>query len=386
MKWTNKGNEFRNVIDVDQIKRMKHIYVYDYGKQGRIITELLKVLNVPVTYIDLKKCEDDILSTASLDAINKEESIVVVETGDWNWELGILRRNLLKLGWKYGKNLFDKIEFVDFWFPIIALYYEEKLVAPAYLACTIIIGEKCTLNCEKCNANIPYMKDGYAPSAEDIKRDADVFFSKFDYVYKLRLSGGEPLLNKDLAQVIAYICERYKTQLRLVEFTTNGTIMPNIELLQTLKKYDVQVCISDYSKEIPRLKENYERLKNMLNEYQIRFDFLEELEWMDFGFDGEEKCASPQLLYDHCFNPCRDFRNGELMCCSQACYASRRFGYPMQTINVSKADKAEILEYLYGYYEDEGYPEACKYCNGHRNLNKKAIPAGKQIQKDVGKS
>ena len=96
-----------------------------------------------------------------------------------------------------------------------------------------------------------------------IKEEIDLAFSKIDFVGDFTFTGGEPLLNQELEEVLGYIAENYLEQIGSLKIITNGMIEPGKKLLNCMKKYGMYVEISDYTATNPELKqrvmENYEK-------------------------------------------------------------------------------------------------------------------------------
>ncbi len=92
--------------------------------------------------------------------------------------------------------------------------------------------DKCNLNCIYCN---PLEKDRFAGrkkilTNQEINKTIQLFVKKG--ISKLRLTGGEPLLKKDLPSLIK-LCKKIK-ELKDIAITTNGVLLK--DLVKPLKK------------------------------------------------------------------------------------------------------------------------------------------------------
>jgi organic radical activating enzyme len=386
MKWLKPGHQFDEVAKL--FERVENVYIYGAGIKGKIVLENLESLNVNVIFIDRvagaygSAYGKNVILPLETGKINKNNSVIVVAATPSN-EHTIFQK-LITEGWQESINCFSFERFLDFYLPIYACYRFDILIAPLYNAITLSFNEKCSLKCKNCNANIPYLEDRQVISFEQVKDDIKSLFSKIDFIHQLRIGGGEPLTYPYLLKVIEYLSENFHKNFNHLQFTTNGTIIPDDSVLETLSKYDVMVCVSDYTPAIPRLKSNYEIIEELFKKRNIHYELMENLVWADFGFNKNDGCASDESvlsLYDACYHPCKDFRNGSLMNCSQAYYASRRYHLPMEFLDFidPAITKKEILEYIYGFCKGKGFLEACRYCNGHMNVNKSVIPAAEQI-------
>lgn len=84
------------------------------------------------------------------------------------------------------------------------------------------------------------------------------------------------MLYKDLSKAIAYIGNKYRRKIGVFSITTNGTIIPNEEILKTCKKYQVLFRISNYSKALPQLRQSYEKSIKKLEEFEVEYKLYEE--------------------------------------------------------------------------------------------------------------
>jgi len=83
------------------------------------------------------------------------------------------------------------------------------------------------------------------------------------------LIGREPLLYSGIKEIIEFIGQRYRKQINSFCITTNGTIIPNKDILEASQKYNLKFVISNYQNSIPNLKNRYEELCNILKNSNI---------------------------------------------------------------------------------------------------------------------
>ncbi|MBP3818916.1 MAG: 4Fe-4S cluster-binding domain-containing protein [Butyrivibrio sp.] len=159
----------------------------------------------------------------------------------------------------------------------------------------LIAGEKIDLDIlsqleSKCNK---YAHGCYAVnneiddiSYEDAKYCIDKYFSHIDYTNEFHLIGGEPLLYSRIKEIIEFIGQRYRKQINSFCITTNGTIIPNKDILEASQKYNLKFVISNYQNSIPNLKNRYEELCNILKNSNIEY-YLgnSDSNWIDYGFE-----------------------------------------------------------------------------------------------------
>ena len=77
----------------------------------------------------------------------------------------------------------------------------------------IFMTSYCTLKCEKCISYIPFFKHRVVMPLDSLIKDIDLLFSKVDYVFKLKLLGGEGFLYPDLPTYVDYIYNNYRDRI-----------------------------------------------------------------------------------------------------------------------------------------------------------------------------
>jgi hypothetical protein len=295
-------------------------------------------------------------------------------------------KQLEDTGLKHGHDYLLYKEFKNTALPVLLTYhYGKTYVELAQIALT----ERCSLKCKKC-AHACYNVDRSAPDVplSEAFRSADVFFAKVDFIDEFVLIGGEPLLYRQLAEVVEYVGQNYRAQMGRYSITTNGTIVPSKEVLEACRKYNVLFLISNYSKTLPRLKPSYKRLTDTLDEYGIAYELGDpDIKWIDYGFDYLEKPFDPENLiraFDECHTPCKEIRGSKLYYCVMARSVSDNLKLNEGTDDFLDLDtlngdnyKKELLEFCMGY-SDKGYLDMCRRCHG-MNWEDYPIPAAEQL-------
>lgn len=289
MKWKNKGHELdQTAEEISELVRLNDkIYVFGAGVYGKNTQEILEYLHMFGGYIDndeeKQKNGVDGREVISFDQFIKSgrKNQIVIAADKKN--IPIISRQLSESGLELHKNYFAYEEFMYRFLPIIMAYvYDTSFVALAQICLT----ERCSLKCEKCaHGCFNVGNDASDMETAVAFQSADSFFAKVDVCGEFVLIGGEPLLYRDLPEVIAYVGEKYRGQMMIFSITTNGTILPGPSVIEMCQKYDVTFRISNYSKEIPALKEKYEKLTALLDENHISYTLGKpEEEWIDYGF------------------------------------------------------------------------------------------------------
>lgn len=390
MKWKNKGHEFDEFMTTFSEEFHKKIYVFGAGQLGEQMARCLDTLGLLGGIIDnSEKRQGDyildhlIISLENYLSVHKKPAIVIAVSDKYANEIAVqLERNHMV----HGKDFFYNYEFRHKILPLIYGYYQNKIYMEL---AQITLTEKCSLKCKKC-AHACYNVSSASKDLSYLEacQSADKFFSKVDYINELVLIGGEPLLYRDLAKVIIYIGERYREKIGTLSITTNGTIVPNEEVLKASSKYQVLFRISNYAKTLPRLYEIHKRLISTLETYQIEYYLAQEDGyWIDYGFDYLNKDMDEIELtktFNRCLTPCREVRGNKLYFCVMARSVSDNLHFnegqddylDLDQLNDDNYKKI-LLEFNLGYSE-KGYLDMCHRCHGMDAVNY-PIPIAEQL-------
>ena len=391
MIWKNKTHELDQfAADLMSANPQLKYYIFGAGLMGRELLSVFMIYNCTLMFIEnsFDKQRDGIDGTEVItltEYLLRRDGQIIIAASKANTVTikQQLEDNLLK----HGEDFFLYDEFVDFIFPIISVYgFNQSYVSLAQITLT----ERCTLKCKKCAHGCSYVDNASAidMTLQQVYKSADSFFSKVDFVKEFVLIGGEPLLYRELEIVIEYIGRRYRERISLFVITTNGTIIPNKDILKACQKYNILFRISNYSYQVPRLKKTYQRLMDVLESYSISYVLSEEEhEWMDYGFEYVNRNESEDELvkvFDACKTPCREIRENRFYYCVMARSISDNLGFhvgqddylDMDRLNGTDYRK-ELLEFTLGY-SDKGYLDMCRHCNGAEAKNY-PIPAAEQV-------
>lgn len=391
MKWTNKYHEF----DVSAGKLIEKYckrfpcYIFGAGIAGKEMLSVLKYYQCFAAFIDNNRDKQDSgfenEEVISLDEYmeRRQKGIIIIAAAERN--IPIICRQLEAGGLHRGDDFLSADEFLKDILPVISVYYYDKVFIQI---AQISLTERCTLKCKKC-AHACYAVNSAAPDLplEEVRRSADIFFRKVDYIKEFVLIGGEPLLYRSLAEAIHYIGERYRKSMSVYCIATNGTIVPSEEVLRVCSQYQVLFRISNYSARIPRLKESYKKLVMKLVEWKIPYILGEEdWQWRDYGFEYVDQGTEESILtdtFDQCGTICRELRGNKFYYCVMARSVSENLGFGVgqsDYLDLSALQgeqyKKELLEFSMGYSE-KGYLDMCRYCHGSKAYDY-PIPAAEQ--------
>lgn len=266
----------------------------------------------------------------------------------------------------------------------VYLFYFKNMVF--FTAQNIVPNTFCNLNCKHCLNFTPYIRKPIVDSLTMIKQDISLFFEHVDLVYRFNVCGGEPFLNSDLGSILSYIAENFSDKYVVLETVTNGTVCPQENLCEILKKYDVLVTVDDYRENVPLARKNYGPVVKKLQEYGIRYEDSHINKWIFLYSEGDiEKTdeAELQKFYSDCDCPWSSLRDGEISGCTYAHFATKA-GIIERDEDCyfslkGKVDKRELLEFRLGYNQ-KGYVEFCKKCKGYY-VSDEFVPVAEQVIK-----
>lgn len=254
-----------------------------------------------------------------------------------------------------------------------------------------VITSRCTLKCQNCNMFIGHAVVSEDMSLESLKRNFDVFFKSVDFVYEYTLLGGEPFLHTCLVDIITYLRETYGDRIGLINIISNGTIVPNMEVIDLLKKYDVTVHISDYTCSVPYEKKIRILVKNLtatgINNYVIPNNVWKDVVYPNMTYSSD----NPRQHMLLCGHSTHSVNNGRLYWCDPAFAAEYFTGFKgknddsldleLNRKNNSKYEASlKILRYVLGDVNERGYMSICEKCAGVGCDNDRVVKAGAQMK------
>ncbi|MCM1038714.1 MAG: radical SAM protein [Ruminococcus sp.] len=225
------------------------------------------------------------------------------------------------------------------------------------------VTQKCSLKCEKCCFLMPYFKNPIDYKVEDLLGYIDRLFECVDAIQIFRILGGEPFLYKDLGSIIKKVleCPKVKT----VDIVTNGTIIPDENILSIMKDSKLTVQVSDYGK----YSRNKIELKAMCDRVGVKCVIRSEKEkgWFDAGNlenRGRDVHGMKKQM-KHCGNICRSFHNGRLYFCPRASFGTK-LGIPdhrKDYVDFNECYSRKQLRQKIYELNQKKYLTACNYCD-----------------------
>lgn len=260
----------------------------------------------------------------------------------------------------------------------------------------LVLTTKCNMRCESCNNLMQYFSSSnyYMTTLDGIKESLEILLKRVDSIQRLRIIGGEPLLFKELPELITYLdsCEKIVG----FDIVTNATIDFSETLLERIKKAKrlKKVSISDYSKS-PNLKIPFKgrEITQKLKSIGVRYAINTGDSWYDVGKIYKRNRTQEELQknFRSCGMECvslisaikenSKIPKGAIFVCPVGSSLSQLRGtdeFQGDFIDLSKSSSKDFFEF---YVKD--FFLACDYCQDW-SLPKKSIPIAIQTKKVLG--
>ena len=256
----------------------------------------------------------------------------------------------------------------------------------------IMITTKCSLKCRNCSNLMQYYENPKNTSLENIISALDVLNKNVDYISEFRVIGGEPLMNKDWAEVVNSISK--KNSEAKIFIYTNATISPKEEQLESFQGKNVNFTISDYGK----LSKNADKMIERLTKYNISFAhrLAENENWMDCSSIKHHKrttAALEEVFRQCCVKYIYTLLNGKLYRCPFIANAANLNAIPDNPANYVDllSDTNNIKKQIRRLVKVAKFFPACDFCDGRpydpsSKLGydgRGMIPAGEQVTSPI---
>ena len=173
-------------------------------------------------------------------------------------------------------------------------YFDQKKIFMRSL--DIMITTKCSMKCESCSNLMQYYTKPEDSNYKKILNEVNIITSHVDDISEFRVIGGEPLMNKEWANITDGLFK--DDPKRKIFIWTNGTIGPKDSQLELLQGKNISFVITDYG----LLSKNIEHMKEKLTKYNLAFVATEVKNWVDCsGLKEHHRTGSElQEVYKQC--------------------------------------------------------------------------------------
>ncbi len=199
------------------------------------------------------------------------------------------------------------------------------------------IGTRCSLHCKNCGNLIPYS----VPESYEIDKIIENlnYITQSVTIEELQIQGGEPFTHKELDRIIVACAENHR--IGKIEIATNGTIVPDDNLIAVLKKYKERICVrfSEYSCVNSEKRQAIINLllDNNINATIYQFIYGDGM-WFDTGTTDTSLITDEQELkemFGNCSNKyCWTLAEDNMVCCGKMIVLSQIKGMSLDNSNL----------------------------------------------------
>jgi organic radical activating enzyme len=369
----------------DDWKDISELVIYGFGKVAHDNIDFFKS-SFNIAYIvdsDKEKCNCEFkgISVKHVDDVKddlKNYKIVIMTA---NRNAALVGEDLEKFGLQSGKDFCSMEQFLTEWF----WNYKKKV---CLMEVHSTITSRCTLKCKHCNMFMPYYKEHVDYTAKDILEDLELLFRHVDYIVAYEILGGEPLINGELADMIRQIGDRYGNRIGNIGIITNGTLLPDEQLIEISKKYNVKYDFSDYT-DIVDYKKRFDAAVKIVSDAGLRYSVNRSLRWCDFGFPVNNRMYDFDKVREHmlsCGPIFHGLNDGKYYYCHVSWSADKAKllknvsddYIDLRTLDDDDRAKEAILEHSNGNMA-KGFVKLCKICGGCGNDNTEFVKAAEQM-------
>ena len=395
MKWTNPGHQ----LDIlgEKYLKVKHLFLYGTDEKAKKAYDFLCWLGVEQEF-DISFVLDITLLNQTGERTFCGRPLIAFQTDLCDFVRSAPETCAVALPWIAQTNERDTLSesgltnlfyllqshnrrdnFIQNFLCVWMMYKHGKLISHWT---NFLTTSKCNLNCKYCLNFNEYLSCCQDVSFEDFKDNVDALFSKFDAVFSLHLCGGEPMVVKELPKFIRYLKENYRDRIFEFFIITNGTIVPNEEILSAVKSLHGSFLIDDYCDTVPQSK--VAEITLALERHDISYTVNKVDRWFDLDitrtdFSGLSEDALEKHK-DNCNSYLQEFGEKRFYACCYQQYAHRAGQANLEEtdyIDIVSASKMELLEFRQGYTK-KGYTTLCSRCKGI-GCEAKYVPAAVQI-------
>lgn len=251
-----------------------------------------------------------------------------------------------------------------------------------------MVAFQCNLNCKGCSHFSPLVKEPLFATPEMVRHDLTRLKKLVKNIWRICMLGGEPLLNKQLGEILYVVREIYPNV--KLSILTNGLLLKNMpdELVTAICKTNTKIVLTEY----PKMGDLYINDIEFLKKHKIPFSinmgkqkqvFLKRLTSQD--------STDVEIKFENCVSKrCTTMFDGKIA----ACYLPITISYLDKHFGTHFEQKEDVLH----IYEDEisgrdvvcflDKPNSiCHKCNSNHGLyywnqSQKEIPLSDYIVND----
>lgn len=253
---------------------------------------------------------------------------------------------------------------------------------------------RCNLRCKLCVTGGPRYKVAPHYSFNYLAETMHRFFKIVDYVEWYEISGGEPFIHPDLAELIDCAMS-FKKQFDKLLIITNGSLLPHLAVISAMQRHaaDIIVFISDYGELSSNVKELTELLLSLNIDCKIKSYHGDNQYfggWVDYG-SWERRNDSPTDLAAK-FKRCGASKMQGIFTTHAGtmhwCVRSAKGLVVDKLIPEEASDYIDLFDDALSVEQQRSkivslfikpYISVCNYCDGDGDNAQRRYPAAKQL-------
>jgi hypothetical protein len=244
---------------------------------------------------------------------------------------------------------------------------------------------RCSLRCKDCSNLMQYFARPENADFETMRQSLSRLLAAIDVCCEIRILGGEPFVNKELCKYITML-EAYSNKYDWITVFTNGTILPDDQMLAVLQNERLLVKISNYGITLQKIN----ALAELFDRYGILYSIGDVTDWQDCGGlrnYGRTNADNECVLKACCVGNVPAIVDGKLFRCPYSGNLWNLRGIPNNA--------HEFVDLLNGNFSDNDIRKnvsklltantlkACNFCGGRPLDGSNAIPAARQADKPL---
>lgn len=385
-----KINDLKNIS-----KSYDSVYIYGFGIAGKWLANKLEFRVSGFIDTDSKKSGqiyNGIKVRSYLEALNMvgQNSLIIISIIDIQDVLDMVKntncKSSLALGLyldDYEENLCEldgeTAEFIGYSLNAVKKCHEGHFSEDTLFlrSVDLVITEKCSLKCKDCSNLMQYYESPRDINILTIEENMNLLLANVDYIYEVRLIGGEPFMNKEIYSILEYLYTLPKIE-KIVIYT-NGMIPLKLEKIDILRNPKLVFSVTDYgdiAKNTHKVIKQIEQLGLVCRSHAPEY-------WTDSGkivnFDRSQEDME-KLFAACCGKNLITLSDDKLYRCPFAANADRLGAVPKNKSNYVHVDESQ--EEIKKYTRSIKFIPACNFCNG-RSFDAQTIEPAIQTKKPL---
>lgn len=267
-----------------------------------------------------------------------------------------------------------------------------KLVTASFIASknfplnklSLVLTEKCTLQCKNCAGFYPFIKDAVNYNVADNIKVIENILSLSDTPTWINLSGGESLLHPHLEDMLEYVVNN--DRIKRMVIITNGTVVPSEEFLKQASNPKILIHISNYG----NLSQKMTEICEACQKFKVWHYIHEADYWWKYKITQGNNMPQDELdiFFRECISAldCGILRDGKFFLCpvsESADRLDRVTAKDSEFIDFNKLGtdpqrKTEDCRKVRDYFNRHTALTACQYCLGQCKDSER-VPVAEQL-------